>query len=205
MTTYSLPTIARLLNSRWGRSNMPPMFYMTDEVRTPNPIHTINNLVPRTGVIFRHYNIKSRLELAIKVKRACRKNRCLFIVSGDTSLAVKLNADGLHLPEYLALNPPLTVRLWRQRPNKILTVAAHCQKTLIASMALHVDAALLSPVFLTNSHLNKNSLGVFVFQKMTRQSQLPVYALGGVNNQNAIQLINCQAIGIAGTSAPLSL
>ena len=201
MTTFSLPTIAHLLNSRWGLSKMPPMLYMTDEVRAPNPIPNINNLTPGSGVIFRHYDVKSRLELGIKVKRACRKKGCLFIVGGDTSLAVKLDADGLHLPEYLALKRSLKVRLWRQRPNKILTAAAHCQKSLMTSMAFPVDAALISPIFPTNSHLNQNNLGILKFRKLTKKVTIDVYALGGINNKNAIQLINSPAIGIAGISA----
>ncbi|MDC0196844.1 thiamine phosphate synthase, partial [Gammaproteobacteria bacterium] len=177
---------------------MPPILYMTDEVRAPNPIPSINKLIPGSGVIFRHYNFKSRLELGVKVKLACRKNGCLFIVGGDTSLAIKLNADGLHLPEYLVLNPSLKAKLWRQKPNKILTAAAHCQKSLMTSMAFPVDAALLSPIFPTNSHLNQNNLGILKFQKLTKQVTVDVYALGGINNKNAIQLINSPAIGIAG-------
>ena len=180
---------------------MPPILYMTDEIRAPNPIPDINNLIPGSGVIFRHYNIKSRFELGDKVKHECRKNGCLFIVAGDASLAVKLNADGLHLPEYLAINPPIKTRLWRQKPYKILTAAAHCQTSLMTCIALRVDAALLSPVFPTNSHLNHTNLGVLKFQKLAEQAKIGVYALGGVNNKNAIRLIHSPAIGIAGNSA----
>ena len=131
----------------------------------------------------------------------CRKNGCLFIVAGDASLAVKLNADGLHLPEYLVLSRSLKAQLWRQKPYKILTAAAHCQTSLMTCMALPVDAALLSPVFPTNSHLNQTNLGVLKFQKLAKQTKVGVYALGGVNNKNAIRLIHSPAIGIAGNSA----
>ena len=68
MTTYSVPIIARLLNARWGLLQMPPMFYMTDEERAPDPLLNINRLEPGTGVILRHYNIKSRFELGLEVK-----------------------------------------------------------------------------------------------------------------------------------------
>ena len=84
MTSFSLPTIAQILNSRRGLSKMPPILYMTDEIRKPTPIPDINNLIPGSGGIFRHYNIKSRIDLGDKVKRACHKNGCLFIVAGDT-------------------------------------------------------------------------------------------------------------------------
>jgi thiamine-phosphate pyrophosphorylase len=68
-------------------------------------------------------------------------------------------------------------------------------------MALPVDAALLSPVFPTNSHLNNKNLGVLKFQKLAEQAKIEVYALGGLNDKNAIRLIHSPAIGIAGNSA----
>ena len=203
MTTYSLPTIARLLNARSKLLQMPPMFYMTDQERAPDPLLSINQLGPGTGVIFRHYDTKSRFELGLTVKNACRDRGCLFLVAGDPSLAHKLNADGLHLPEYMLLNPPLKIRLWRQRSNKILTASAHSQKALVKCAALPIDAALLSPVFPTDSHLNKKTLGISKFQRLARQTHVPIYALGGINDKNAIQLINSPAIGIAGISALL--
>ena len=203
MTTHSLPTIARLLNAKRGILKAPPLLYVTDEERAPNPLPTIEKLRQGSGVIFRHYNIKSRFELGLEVKKACRQNSCLFIVAGDSSLAHRLNADGLHLPEYLVLNPSLKTRLWHQRPNKILTASAHCHRSLMKCTALSVDAALLSPVFPTGSHLNKKNLGISMFQMLAEQTKTPIYALGGVNSQNAIQLINSPAIGIAGNSAVL--
>ena len=203
MTSFSLPTIARLLNARWGGSHMPPMFYMTDEERTPSPLLSIKRLNPGTGVIFRHYNIKSRSKLALEVKTACRKKGCLFIVAGDYLLAHKLNADGLHLPEYMLLKASLKTRLWRRQPNKILTASVHCHKSLIKGSELAVDAALVSPVFKTDSHLNADNLGISRFQKLAKQTRIPIYALGGINDKNVVQLINSPAIGIAGIGALL--
>ena len=201
MNTYTLPTIAHLLNLRSTASSVPPILYLTDEVRAPNPLPTIKKLKIGSGVIFRHYNIKSRFKLGLKVKKACHEKKLLFLVARDYSLAHKLNADGLHLPEYILLNPSLKIRLWRQRPNKIITASAHCHKSLIKCAALSVDAALVSPVFPTESHLNETALGISRFQKLAQKAQIPIYALGGINNKNAIQLINSPAIGIAGISA----
>ena len=205
MTTYSLPTIACVLNAKRSMLKAPPILYVTDEERAPNPLPTIKKLHPGSGVIFRHYNTKSRLKLGLEVKDACRHNSCLFLVAGDYSLAYRLNADGLHLPEYMVLNPSLKTRLWRQRPNKILTASAHCHRSLIKCAALSVDAALLSPVFQTGSHLSKKNLGISQFQKLADQAKINIYALGGINSKNAMQLINSPAIGIAGNSGVLHI
>ena len=59
----------------------------------------------------------------------------------------------------------------------------------------------ISPIFPTESHLNEPTLGTIRFQNLANSSSVPIYALGGVNNENAIQLINSPAIGLAGISA----
>ena len=201
MTTFTLPVIAHLLNSRRDNAQMPSMVYMTDEERAPNPIPTIKKLKPGSGVIFRHYNIKSRFNLGQEIKSLCQKKKLLFIVGGDSELAQILNADGLHLPEYMVMRPSLRTRIWRKRSKKIMTASVHCEKSLLKCVTLSVDAALVSSVFPTDSHLNQTTLGVLKFQKLAYNSQAPIYALGGINNKNAIQLINSPAIGIAGISA----
>ena len=200
MNTHNLSTIANILNARWDNPLMPPVIYMTDEHRAPNPFPTINNLSSRSGVIFRHYNIKSRFGLGLDIKKECKKRNLLFIVAGDYSLAHKLNADGLHLPEYMLLNPGIKTMLWRKMPKKLLTASAHSKNALMKCSALCIDAALVSPVFPTKSHLMQHPLGISKFQTMVKASSIPVYALGGINNNNAARLINSPAIGLAGIS-----
>ena len=201
MNTNNLSTVARILNSRWAKSCMPPLIYMTDELRTPNPLPSIKNLIAGSAVIFRHYNYKFRLNLALDIKHLCQKQNLLFFVAGDYSLAQSLRADGIHLPEYMLSKPLLQTMRWKNKQKKLITASAHCKKSIIKCHKLRVDAALVSPVFPTESHLNKTALGISKFQTLAKASSIPIYALGGINNKNAIQLINSPAIGIAGISA----
>ncbi|MBT4940725.1 MAG: thiamine phosphate synthase [Rhodospirillaceae bacterium] len=177
---------------------------MTDAERVPNPLPAIDQMAPGSGVIFRHYTSNHRLELSHKIKDLCRKRELLFLVAGDIALAQSLNADGLHLPEYLVNSPPLSVRVWRQRPGKLLTAATHSQRSLHKSRTLGVDAALLSPIFPTTSHPESlapnNVLGSLGLMKMCLNSPVPIYALGGVSDNNARQLLKSPVIGIAGIS-----
>ena len=201
MNSRSLPKVARLLNSKVGTIELPPTILMTDDLRGPNPIQSIKKLDPKCGIVFRHYNTKSRFKLGLKVKRVCQKKKILFIVAGSYSLACKLDADGLHLPEYKLLACPLKVRMWSRRPNKILTASAHSHSTLMKCRDLPVNAVMVSPVFKTESHPNQEALGISRFQKLASSTPTPIYALGGINNANAAQLLNSPAIGIAGISA----
>ena len=109
-------------------------------------------------------------------------------------------ADGLHLPEYQALNPSIGVHLWQQQPGKYLTAAAHSLRALQACSKIGVDAALVSPVFPTASHLAQPALGNLRFTKLCRQSTLPIYALGGIKASNAARLLKSNTIGIAAIS-----
>ena len=201
MDTTNLSTIARILNSRWSKSRMPPIVYMTDELRTPNPLPSIKNLAPGSAVIFRHYNFKFRLNLGLDIRCMCNKHDLLFFVAGDYSLAQNLGADGLHLPEHMLSNAKLQTMLWKNNRKKLITASAHCKRSLTKCNTLPIDAALVSPVFPTKSHSNKAALGISKFQTLAKTSSIPIYALGGINNKNATQLINSPAIGIAGVGA----
>ena len=109
-----------------------------------------------------------------------------------------LNADGLHLPEYLAIAPNFRFRAWKNKPNKILTAAAHSRHTVIKIRNLGFDALLVSPVFETKSHQGAKYLGSIGFQNIIARLSTPAFALGGIDNKTAKLLINTNAIGIAG-------
>jgi thiamine-phosphate pyrophosphorylase len=201
MNSNSLPTIARLLNSKASGRGLPPLIYMTDEKRVPNPLAAIGKLNPGSGVIYRHYTVNDRVKLGREIKQLCIKRCLILLVAGDYKLARDLNADGFHLAEHQILTLPFNIRLWRQRPNKIITAAVHSRKTLLKCQKLGIDAALVSPVFPTKSHIDQPSLGVTGFQRMVYKTTIPIYALGGITEKNAGQLLNTPAVGIAGIGA----
>jgi thiamine-phosphate pyrophosphorylase len=119
----------------------------------------------------------------------------LFLVAGDGRLAAALGADGLHLAEGLYA----TIAGWRRRrPGWLITAAAHSVPAL--RRAGGADAALLSPAFPTASHPGRPHLGPLRFAALTRQSPLPVVALGGVNARTAARLAGIPLAGFAAIS-----
>ena len=194
----SLTNIARLLKLQNGQQHLPHLIYLTDENHLIDPTQIISKLPRKAGIIFRHYGLPNRLELAQKIKYVCRDRDLTFIVSRDIKLASKLNADGLHLPEYLAIAPNFRFRAWKNRPNKILTAAAHSRHAIMRIKNLGFDASLVSPVFKTKSHEGARYLGTLGFQNMVSRLDTPSFALGGINDETARLLTNTNAIGIAG-------
>lgn len=145
------------------------------------------------GLVFRHYDCRQRHQYAALYEKKCRARGLFFLISGDEKLALDLDADGLHLPEYLSGQ---IAAVKKHHPKWIITTACHNGAAL--KRARIADLALLSPVFPTNSHDSNHALGAGNFSRLARQHQKPVFALGGVDTQNCHGFAG--AAGIAGIS-----
>ena len=192
-----------------GRLNLPPdglpdTILMTDEKRLADPVSLIGGLPANSAVIFRHYGAPDREKLAIRLTAAARKHGVKVLIAADARLALKVGADGLHLPEALAARGPGVWRLWR-RPDWLVTAAAHSPGALYRAERGGADAVLLAPVFPTESHPQTRPLGTLRFSVWCRQSPIPVYALGGVSPVNLRRFKDSGTRGFAGISGFLDI
>jgi thiamine-phosphate pyrophosphorylase len=180
-------------------SGLPDTILMTDEKRLADPLAVIGALPANSAVILRHYGVPEREELALRLITAARKLGVRVLIAADARLAVKVGADGLHLPEALAARGPGIWRTWC-RPDWLVTASAHSPGALCRAGRCGADAALLAPVFPTDSHPQRAPIGCLRFSAWCRQSPVPVYALGGVKPENQRRLKGSGAWGIAGIS-----
>jgi len=173
---------------------LPPMLFLTDRARVPDPLPVVKALPRGAGVIIRDYDAPDRAALA-KDMAACGHDRGLLVlVAGNPELAASVRADGVHLPEQMM---HLARAIRRDEPAWVVTVAAHGRPGLTAAEQAGADAALLSPVFPTESHPGGKTLGPIRFAALVRGAGLPVYALGGINGRTARRLRGSGAVGIA--------
>lgn len=179
-------------------TNLPALWLMTDAARLPAPQKAIAALPQDAGVIFRHYTLADRAALGAELRALCARRRLPFLVAGDLRLALALRADGVHLPEMQARQAGA---IKRRAPQLWVTVAAHSLPALRRAQAAGADAALLSPIFPTQSHPGGAIIGPHRFARLVGAIALPVYALGGVNEENAARLNASGAFGIAAISA----
>jgi len=194
----SLTDIAPRLNSPTGTPNLPRLLLLTDETRLVDPSTHVKDLPVGTGVIFRHYNHPNRKRLATSISAICREKGLCLIISEDPSLALEVNASGLHLPEHKVLSPSNTVMSWIKYNRGITTCSCHSEKVLHLAGGLGVSGALVSPIFPTPSHSASAGLGLKALASLCRSSPIPIFALGGVNKKSANSVINCGVYGIAG-------
>lgn len=198
----SLTTIARELNSacahRWGLpvEKLPPLLFMTDEKRTPDPAEGLAQLPQGTGIVFRHYQDPER---HTKAKITAQKAASLgmpLLVAEDLALARAIGATGLHLPERAIARAQDVRSAW---PEALITAAVHSRNALMA-LPDSVDAALLSPIFPTKSHKDATALGLDAAREWAAEAPCPTYALGGINKDNAQNFIGTPFCGFAGIS-----
>ena len=179
------------------KPRLPSIWWMTDDIRTPDPRPLLARLARGSGVILRHYGHAARDELAVGVAALCRRYGLVLMVAGDWRLAAKVRAQGLHLPEHAARRGPQPgARLWLRR--RLLTAAAHRERDIARAYDVGADAALLSPLFATRSHAGGRALGLTRAGLILRAARLPVMALGGVKLTQAQALRARGFAGLAG-------
>lgn len=176
-------------------THLPNFIFMTDRNRIAEPVRVIHKLPRNSMVIIRDYDIENREEYARNIAKECRKCNIPFLVAGDYNLARILKANGIHLPEYCGHK---SFQIRKKQPQWIITTAAHSEKTIRRLSHYPIDAATLSPVLPTDSHVGKKPLGILSFRKICNKHPVKIYALGGINHKNTQQLNGCTIKGIAG-------
>jgi thiamine-phosphate pyrophosphorylase len=167
-----------------NRRALPRAFFVTDPVRTPDPLAILKRLPRGFGVIWRHFGSPSRLATGLALARVCRKRGLILLVANDPALATRIGASGVHWPERQLKGVRARKAGW------IETAAAHSRAAIARAAGLGVDAVLVSAVFPSQSPTAGPALGALRFRLLTRSVQLPVYALGGVSADNAARAMH---------------
>lgn len=185
---------ARLLPARRRlRKTLPFLLFFTDPKRTPEPEEVARRLPRGAAVVFRHFGAPDAETQALSLLAVARRRGLKLLIGQDATLAARIGADGVHLPERLAHR---ATALKRAHPHWLVTSAAHSPAAALASKA---DAIVLSVAFPSSSlsALEKKVLGPLGMAERVRLARKPAYALGGVNNKTARRLRDAGLIGLA--------
>lgn len=189
---------ARLNAQSCPKGDVPALALLTDDLRLANPGAAIAALPRGSLVILRTRNPVDRDNLACLAAPVCRARAHQLLIADDPAAVLRHGADGLHLPQ--ARNGEL--RHWRiRRPDWFLTCAAHDLVALQRAARDGANAALLSPVFATQSHPGAKPLGPYRLAALLRAARLPVYALGGVDARTCLRLRGLPLAGVAAIGA----
>jgi thiamine-phosphate pyrophosphorylase len=180
------------------RLNAGALILMTDDLRLPDPIAAARALPPGSILILRARDAARRAQLALPLRAIAWERGLILLIADDARLARAIGANGLHLPEVRARQ----AGHWRaQNPGWLITASAHSLGAVLAAKG--ADAVLLSPVFATQSHQTR-PLSAARARLIARSVSIPLFALGGVNAQNAALLCGFAGIAAIGALSPKS-
>ncbi len=136
---------------------------------------------------FKEGSDKENLEEAIKIQRLCKKYNSLFIVNDRIDIALASNADGVHIGQ-----DDIDLKMARKLlgSSKIIGVSANNSTQITTAIQNGCDYIGIGPVFQTPTKKNKKPLGIEKIKKLTKDINIPWFAIGGINKANIPYLKN---------------
>lgn len=158
----------------------------TDPDRLPSILGLVEAL-PKTvqplAVIFRHDRLgEERIPLAREVRQITQERGHQFLMAR----AELDGADGTH-----GLGVGAGLR----------TMPVHCEEEIVAAIGAGAHAGFLSPIFPTDSHPGDAALGRERAVALAQASPLPLFALGGMDEDSAENLIGSPFQGFGAIGA----
>lgn len=171
-----------------ARQPLPNIWLMTDERLGARLLDAVAALPHGAGIIFRHYSLpaRDRRFLFEEVKAAARARDLRLLLAGPAEDAELWGADGSH-----GRGPGVGIR----------SAPVHDLAEIHAAERDGAEFLFLSPVHATRSHPDATPLGLERFAALTRETRLPVIALGGMNAARARETARRGAYGWAAIDA----
>ncbi|RSK26406.1 thiamine phosphate synthase [Bacillus sp. HMF5848] len=137
-----------------------------------------------------------KLALARELQAKCKHHGIPFIVNDDIDLAVKLNADGVHIGQEDESCESVRKRLG---PDKIIGVSAHSLQEAKLAIEQGADYLGIGPIFPTSTKEDAKAASGVTLIKEIREAGLtiPIVGIGGINANNAREVIEAGADGVS--------
>jgi thiamine-phosphate pyrophosphorylase len=157
------------------RQPLPRLWLMTDERLGDRLLPAVERLPTGAGLVFRHYSLDEpeRRRLFDRVAAAARRRTLMLLLAGTDREAAAWGADGSH---------------GRGRASGLRSTPVHNLAEIRAAERDGAALLFLSPVFATRSHAEARPLGPARFNFLARRTDLPVIALGGMDDVRARRL-----------------
>lgn len=135
---------------------------------------------------------------AISIKALCRAYQVPFVINDDVDIALAVDADGVHVGQKDMEAGDARRRLG---PDKIIGVSAKTVEQALLAQAHGADYLGVGAVFATSSKTDATEVSHETLQAICEAVDIPVIAIGGITQDNMMQLKGRGICGIAVISA----
>lgn len=147
----------------------------------------------------KYLSARSLFSLAKKVNGICDEGKTSLLINDRVDIALAVGAEGVHLT-----TKSLSVAKTREIVGEKLLVgaSAHSLEEVKSAEENGSDFVLFGPVFETESKKKYGPpQGLKKLETVTQKSNLPVFAVGGIDSCNASYCLDFGAQGVAVISA----
>lgn len=136
-----------------------------------------------------------RRRRASQLRALCHEYDALFIVNDDPALAAEVSADGVHIGQS---DGGIEAARALLGDNRIIGVTCHGDLALVrAAVQAGADYVAMGRFFPSRTKPQAPQAEIANLQQACGEFHLPVVAIGGVNADNAPQLIQAGAASVA--------
>lgn len=135
---------------------------------------------------------------ALEIQALCREKNIPFVINDNVALAKKIDADGVHVGQEDMEAGDVRSLLG---PDKIIGVSAHSVEEALLAEKRGADYLGVGATFSTNSKKDVSCISHETIRDICQAVQIPVIAIGGINETNIEELKGTGICGVAVISA----
>ena len=135
---------------------------------------------------------------ALEIQALCREKNIPFVINDNVALAKKIDADGVHVGQEDMEAGDVRSLLG---PDKIIGVSAHSVEEALLAEKRGADYLGVGAAFSTNSKKDVSCISHETIRDICQAVQIPVIAIGGINETNIEELKGTGICGVAVISA----
>ncbi|GCE23784.1 thiamine phosphate synthase [Dictyobacter kobayashii] len=150
-----------------------------------------------TAIQLRDKNVSTRtlVEEGRALRELTRKRGVLLIVNDHIDVALAIEADGAHVGQD---DMPAELARKLLGPNRILGISAGSLDEAVAAIMAGADYLGVGPIYATRGKADAGEpVGLSLISEIARRYTTPLVAIGGITAENAGEVIQAGATGIA--------
>ena len=135
---------------------------------------------------------------ALEIRAVCRRYGVPFLINDAADLAAEVGADGVHVGQSDIVDKDVRAMIG---PDKILGISANTVETAVKAQESGADYIGVGAVFHTDTKKDAQSLTNEELLAICKAVTIPVVAIGGINENNIMQLKGSGIDGVSVISA----
>lgn len=138
------------------------------------------------------------LKESFGIKELCKKYNVPFVINDNVDIAVKANADGIHIGQ-----KDMEAGYVRSviGEDKILGVSAQTVEQAVIAEKMGADYLGVGAVFSTGTKADADDVSIDTLKAICEAVSIPVVAIGGIGISNILELTGSGICGVAVISA----